>query len=265
MIFIGTQGWNYDGWEGAFYPPKSSKKELLGLYSRVFDTVEIDSSFYAIPAASAVTGWYEKTPAGFQFSLKLPSEITHKNRLRDSEKILEEFAGRARLLKEKLGSVLIQLPPDFSPTEQTALRAFLKILPADIRFAIEFRDRKWISRALLEDVEEHQAAVALVDGKWIDREISFRLIEHQRADFSYLRWMGVRELTDFSRLQIDRSKELAQWAEAFSRLRQQSQKIFGYFNNHFQGHSPVSANAFKSLLGLPTVSPAELIIQPSLF
>jgi uncharacterized protein YecE (DUF72 family) len=264
-IRIGTQGWNYDGWMGAFYPPKTSTKEALSLYAKVFDTVEIDSTFYAIPAENSVRGWYEKTPEHFLFSVKLPSEITHKNRLRDSEKHLLDFTQRMLLLNEKLGSILIQLPPDFSPAEHIALTDFLKILPSGFKFSVEFRDPNWINQSILAELEEKNVALALTDGKWISREKSLSIIEQQQASFSYVRWMGPRELTDFSRIQIDRTKEFSQWKDAFQMLSQKSKIIFGYFNNHFQGHSPASSNLFKKLLGLKTIDPDSLIIQPSLF
>jgi uncharacterized protein YecE (DUF72 family) len=264
-IRIGTQGWNYDGWVKSFYPPKTPAKEMLSLYAKIFDTVEIDSTFYAIPAENSVRGWYEKAPEGFLFSVKLPSEITHKNRLRDSEKHLLDFLQRMLLLKEKLGCILIQLPPDFSPAENPALRNFLKILPEDFNFAVEFRDTDWIKEEVLAELEEYKVALALVDGKWVNRQKYFSLIEQQNSLFSYVRWLGPRELTDFSRIQIDRTKEFSQWADAFQVISQKASIIYGYFNNHFQGHSPASSNAFKTLLGLNSIDPSSLIIQPSLF
>src|SRR5207248_1658074 len=106
-VFLGTQGWNYEGWVGPFYPRSSKTKEFLSLYANIFDTVEVDSTFYAIPAENSVKGWAERTPGNFKFSLKLPSEITHKNRLRDSQGLLEQFMQRISLLEDKLGSVLI--------------------------------------------------------------------------------------------------------------------------------------------------------------
>jgi uncharacterized protein YecE (DUF72 family) len=264
-IRIGTQGWNYDGWMGAFYPPRTSTKDMLSLYAKVFDTVEIDSTFYAIPAENSVRGWFEKTPENFLFSVKLPSEITHKNRLRDSEKHLFDFTQRMLLLKKKLGSILIQLPPDFPPTEHKALSNFLKILPEGFQFAVEFRDPNWINESILAELEEQNVALALTDGKWISREKSFSIIEQQQASFSYIRWMGRSELTDFSRVQIERTKEFSQWREAFQVISQKSKIIFGYFNNHFQGHSPASSNLFKKFIGLHTINPDSLITQPSLF
>src|ERR1051326_896335 len=104
-FFIGTQGWNYEDWIGPFYPRGSKTSELLSLYAKIFDTVEIDSTFYAIPSENLVKGWAERTPEHFSFSLKLPSEITHKNRLRDSQIILEQFIERISILGAKLGCV----------------------------------------------------------------------------------------------------------------------------------------------------------------
>lgn len=264
-IYIGTQGWNYDGWVGSFYPRGTTKKEMLSLYAKIFDTIEIDSTFYAIPAENSVRGWLEKTPANFTFSLKLPSEITHKNRLRDSKEILNNFVERVRMFQEKLGCVLIQLPPDFTPAEYRAFAVFLKLLPDDIRFAVEFRDPDWIQEATIAELRKYNVALALTDSKWIDRRLSFQTIQTPTASFAYVRWLGPRELTDFSRVQIDKDQEMREWAVAFAKLKRKVSYIFGYFNNHFQGHSPASGNQFKKLIGLPVHDPETLIVQPSLF
>ena len=264
-IYLGTQGWNYDGWIGPFYPSGTKTKEMLHLYAEVFDTVEVDSTFYAIPAENSVKGWAARTPEGFRFSLKLPSEITHKNRLRESQALLELFIERVSLLGPKLGCVLIQLPPDFSPNEQAAFAEFIGLLPSQPRFAVEFRDANWLNLETVEILARKNVALTLTDSRWIHRTLSFRLIEDYPADFAYVRWLGPRDLTDYSRIQFDRSNELAQWSEAFAALQAQVNEIFGYFNNHFQGHSPASCNLFKEMIGMPTVQPASLIKQPSLF
>ena len=264
-IFIGAQGWNYEDWIGSFYPRGTKTKEMLTLYAGVFDTVEVDSTFYAVPSETSVKGWAERTPANFNFSLKLPSEITHKNRLRDSHDLLEQFTQRISLLGDKLGCVLIQLPPDFSPNEQTALSGFIDLLPSQPRFAVEFRDAGWFNEETIDILARKKVALTLTDSRWIHRTLSFKFIENYPADFAYVRWIGPRELTDFSRLQLDRSKELSQWAEAFAALQEKVTQLYGYFNNHFQGHSPASCNLFKEMLGLPIISPESLIKQPSLF
>jgi uncharacterized protein YecE (DUF72 family) len=268
-IHIGTQGWNYEGWVGSFYPPKTRAGDYLDLYVKAFSTVEIDSSFYAIPSANSIKSWRSRAPAGFTYSLKLPQEITHQNRLQESDDALARFCQRVRELEEKLAIILIQLPPDFSPRSLSALENFLPLLPTDLRFAIEFRDRAWLGEEIGERVlsllHAHQVALTLADSKWLPRELMFRLVDRPTASFAYLRWLGPRELTDYSRVQLNRDRELSAWAEAVAILRQQVTEIYGYFNNHFQGHSPASCNQFKRLVGQPVVEPRDLIAQPSLF
>lgn len=268
-VRIGAQGWNYDDWIGAFYPRGTRAADSLDLYVKAFDTVEADSTFYAIPSEAAVRSWASRAPDGFTYSLKLPRQITHEQRLRDCAEVLEQFCQRAKELGEKLGSVLIQLPPDFSPHSWGALESFIPLLPHDMRFAVEFRDQAWVTepvvKQLLRLLSEYKVALALVDGKWIDRDISLALIDRQTAPFAYVRWMGLRVLTQFSHVQIDRDRELSQWADAFAVLRQRVEVIYGYFNNHYQGHSPASANQLKRLVGEPVIEPESLIVQPSLF
>src|SRR6185503_6508031 len=91
MLRIGTQGWNYDGWKDAFFPREARPDEYLRLYARIFDTVEVDSTFYAPPSEASVIGWSRKTPESFTFSLKLPRAITHEGRLRDARDDVDFF------------------------------------------------------------------------------------------------------------------------------------------------------------------------------
>src|SRR5947207_3379583 len=133
-IRLGTQGWNYDAWVGPFYPPGSRVGDFLAIYARAFDSVEVDSTFYAIPPSKTVRAWAAKVPDGFTFALKMPQEITHERKLRDVDAILAEFVERARELGDKLGPVLIQFSPEFAPSELPALAQFLPKLPRDVRF-----------------------------------------------------------------------------------------------------------------------------------
>jgi uncharacterized protein YecE (DUF72 family) len=230
-IRLGTQGWNYDAWVGPFYPSGTRPADYLTVYARAFDTVEVDSTFYAVTAAKTVRGWYDRTPAGFTFSLKLPQEITHERRLRDADDIALQFYDRARELGEKLGPVLIQLGPDFGPVELPALAALLPKLPRDIRFAVEFRQRGWINDGVV-----------------------------------YVRWMGPdRDIVDYSRIQVDRTQELEAWAGVLWPLAELKVKVYGYVNNHFAGHSPESARELQRLLGMSSVDPSTLGEQMSLF
>ncbi|HET7564173.1 MAG TPA: DUF72 domain-containing protein [Gemmatimonadaceae bacterium] len=265
-IRIGTQGWNYDAWVGPFYPDGTRAPDFLTVYARAFDTVEVDSTFYAIPPASVVRGWAERVPSTFTFALKLPREITHERRLRDAEDVTALFFERARELGDKLGPVLIQLGPDFAPRELPALASFLPQVPRDLRVAIEFRHRGWIHEGIIALLAEHHVAIALTDARWIPRRTMLALAEHPTSDFAYLRWMGPnREIVDYSRIQYDRTRELEAWAEAIDMIARRSTAVYGYVNNHFAGHSPASARQLQRLLGQTPVHPSELGEQLSLF
>ncbi len=142
VIRIGTQGWNYDAWVGPFYPPGTRAADYLSVYARAFTTVEVDSTFYAIPAVKTVRGWAGRTPDGFKFALKLPQEISHENRLRESAAIAELFYDRARELGDKLGPILIQLPPN-RPRDDGLLRLFQDSVDPELEYAWEFRHESW--------------------------------------------------------------------------------------------------------------------------
>jgi uncharacterized protein YecE (DUF72 family) len=265
-IRLGAQGWNYDAWVGPFFPTGTRSADYLAVYARAFDTVEVDSTFYAIPPSKTIRGWAERVPADFVFSLKLPQEITHENRLRNSGDLLASFADRARELGSKLGSILIQLGPEFGPIELPALASFLPLLPRDLDFAIEFRQRGWIHDGLLALLSEHRVALALTDARWIPRKLMLDLAARPTADFAYVRWMGAnRELVDYSRIQMDRSRELSSWAKVLIPLAGSVRTVYGYMNNHFAGHGPASLRELQGLLNMPVVSPDDLGEQMSLF
>jgi uncharacterized protein YecE (DUF72 family) len=265
-IRIGTQGWNYDAWLGPFYPEGTRAADYLSVYARAFDTVEVDSTFYAIPPVRTIRGWYDRTPAGFTFALKMPQEITHERRLRDAEPVLEEFFDRVRELGEKLGPVLIQLGPDFEPNELPALANLLPLLPRDIKFAVEFRHRGWINEGVIALLAEHAVSLAVTDARWIPRKQMLALASRPTANFMYVRWMGAnRDIVDYSRIQIDRKRELEQWAEVLRTLAKVRVKVYGYVNNHYAGHSPQSARELQELLGQTPVMPDSLGEQMSLF
>ena len=265
-IRLGAQGWNYDAWVGPFYPTGTRSADYLTTYARAFDTVEVDSTFYAIPPAKTVKGWRDRVPAGFRFALKLPQEITHENRLRNSADQLALFAERARLLGDKLGPILIQLGPDFAPVELPALASFLPTLPHDLDFAIEFRQRGWIHDGIIALLAEHLVALALIDARWIPRMVMLALAERPTSDVAYVRWMGPnRDLVDYSRIQVDRSRELSSWAAVLPALAKRVRTVYGYVNNHFAGHSPASLRELQRLLGQPSVPPEDLGEQMNLF
>src|SRR3954462_12597136 len=185
-IHICTPRWNYDAWAGPFYPEGSRAADYLTIYARAFDTIEVDSTFYGIPAAKTVRGWAQRTPPDFIFSLKLPQEITHERRLRNVDDTAKEFFDTARELGTKLGPILVQLGPDFGPTELPAVAQFLPKLPRDIRFAIEFRQRGWIHEGVLALLAEHNVALTLSEGRFIPKRQMLQLATRPTADFIYL-------------------------------------------------------------------------------
>ena len=271
-IQIGCQGWNYADWttkaggESVFYPRGTKSNEMLELYSKVFDTIEVDSTFYAIPASSAVENWYRKTPENFTFSLKLPQEITHEYILREpSFPILEEFCERVSLLREKLGVVLIQLAPGFEASKENAqaLREFLAQLPGQIRFAVEFRNREWMIDWTFEELDKNSAALCLVEGNWIPRETIFSAIENLASDFAYIRFMGERDLTSFDKIYRHQDTNLQIWKEEIEHIK--AKNIFIYFSNFYEGHAPASVNKLKNLFGQKAIEAASLEDQKSLF
>jgi len=272
-IKIGCQGWNYDDWTtkvgGAtvFYPCGTRSNEMLALYAQIFDTIEVDSTFYAIPASSAVENWYKKTPGDFTFSLKMPQQITHEYNLREpSFPMLEEFCERALLLKEKLGMVLIQLPPGFEATKENAqgLREFLAELPREIRFAVEFRNREWLVDWTFEELRKKSVALCLVEGNWIPRGQMFEAAgKVVAADFAYVRFMGERDLTSFEKLQRPQDANLQMWKTEIERLK--AADVFVYFSNFYEGFAPASVNKLKESFGQETVDASILENQASLF
>ncbi len=271
-ISIGCQGWNYEDWttlvggETVFYPRGTKSNEMLALYAEIFDTIEVDSTFYAIPPASTIKNWYQKTPEHFTFSLKLPQEITHEHALRETSfAVLDEFCERILLLKEKLAVVLIQLPPQFEANKASAknLRNFLERLPKEIRFAVEFRERSWMIDWTLEELEKNKVALCLTEGSWIPHELMFQAIEKLDNNFAYVRFMGERDLTAFDKIYRHEDTNLQMWADEIKRIK--AHKKFIYFSNFYEGHSPASVNKLKEIFGQKIVDAKDLENQGSLF
>ena len=269
---IGCQGWNYNDWitkaggESIFYPRGTRPDTMLELYAKIFDTIEVDSTFYAIPQGSTIENWYKKTPENFTFSLKLPQEITHNLALRkQSFEILDEFCERILLLKQKLAVVLIQLPPQFEANKENAqnLREFLAHLPKEIRFAIEFRERQWLIDWTFEELQNNRVALCLVEGSWIPRELMFQAINKPTADFAYIRFMGERDLLKFDKIYRSQDTNLQMWKEEIERIN--AKDTFVYFSNFYEGHAPASVNKLKELFGQKIIKPETLENQGSLF
>jgi uncharacterized protein YecE (DUF72 family) len=266
VVRVGTQGWNYSAWVGPFYPADTRPASFLSVYARAFDTVEIDATFYSVPSPTTVRNWAERVPAGFTFALKMPQEVTHEHRLRDVDEVTDTFFARARMLGSKLGPVLFQFAPEFGPAELPALAAFLPRLPRDVAIAVEFRHRGWIHDGVLALLAEHNVALALTDTRFIPRRVTLSLIDRPTADFAYVRWLGSdRDLVDHSRLQVDRSRDLAVWGDAIRHLQDRVKTVYAYMSNFFAGHAPASARMLQEAMGQSPVAPDRLGDQLMLF
>jgi uncharacterized protein YecE (DUF72 family) len=300
-FLFGTQSWQFADWVDSFYPPGTKRKDMLRCYARMFRTLEVDSTFYGVPPEPAVRGWRESVPQDFAFALKVPQEITHMRRLVGAEELLDRFVNRVRLLDDALGPLLLQLSPDFLPsqTNRTALTSFLSRLSHDARWAVEFRHPDWLDDDTLQTLRDHNVALTLADGRWIRRRQMLEMATRPTADFAYVRWMGAQRsirapgqdslgdspvaqarpvgsttrvsqvgtvgFAHYSAPQVDRTKELNEWADALRGLGSLVDTAYGYFNNQFQGHSPYSAREMMRLMGQKPVEPSSIRPQAELF
>ncbi len=252
-ILIGTQGFGYRDWVGALYPPRASNKDFLSFYSKVFDTVELDTTFYAPPRQSAVENWRAQTPRAFQFACKLPQVITHQKHLLDAQGELDDFVRRVDSLGDRLGPILIQTPPQFHYTEIDKLKLFLELLPERFQFAAEFRHRSWVRADVYDLLRTHNVAWVMLDLSYMPK------VFQVTADFVYIRWLGQRKAFEkYDHLQADRGADLEQWARVIQHLPPQVQTVYGYFNDDYAGFAPGSALMLKQKLGQRVLEPQSL-------
>ena len=261
-IHIGTQGWSYPDWVGTFYPPGAKQEDWLPFYGRVFDTVELDTTFYHPPRPSVVRSWERHSPAGFRFSAKVPQRITHESRLAKMGGPLKGFVESLAPLGEKLGPLLVQMPAEFERDTGTVgvLERFLAAAPTEVRLAVEFRHASWLVPATCDLLRRHRAALAWTEWRGLPR------LPEVTAEFLYLRWLGDRrEVATYDRVRVDLSAEFEAWEAQVKRALPAVREVYGYFNNHWAGHSPASAEEMRRRLGLATVRPRDLWPQGELW
>jgi len=251
-LLLGTQGFSFDDWVGPFYPEGTPKRSYLEAYCRHFPTVEIDSTFYGIPRISTVEGWRQRTPPDFLFSAKFPRAVTHEKMLVDAEDETEAFIRVMEKLGEKLGVLTLQFSYEFEPKYFDRLDVFLGNLPGNHRYAVEVRNRGWMNPEFALMLREHNVALVLQDLYYMPR------LDWITADFTVIRWLGRRkDVKVFNRIQIDRTERLEEWTERVWIFINEGIDIYGYFNNHFAGHSPASVRQFAEMTGQPIPMPAE--------
>jgi uncharacterized protein YecE (DUF72 family) len=162
-LYLGTSGWSYADWEGTLYPAGIPAGSRLAEYARHYATVEIDSTFYGTPRRSTVQKWREVVPEGFLFTAKFPQEVTHERQLVNVRIEAEGFVHTMQALEDRLGPLLLQLPPSFTVEAMGVLEDFLTNLPDGFRYAVEVRHRSWLGSDLPEMLRERGAALKLID------------------------------------------------------------------------------------------------------
>ena len=249
-ILLGTSGWSYTEWESSFY--KKGEKHKLRAYSRIFQTVEINSTFYRYPSKGTVMGWLRYSPSNFVFTAKLPKVITHDKKLGPKSDVRADLDTFLRIMEPlqlngKLGCLLIQLPPSYEYTPDN-LDDFLGMLPRQFRFAVEFRNVSWMREETWQLLRKHDVAYTNVDEPLLPPEV------HITADFAYFRWHGHGEKPWFNYLYTE--DELEPWIPKVLNTSKQAKQVYGYFNNHFHGYAPENClSLIQRLLGL--TSPQE--------
>ena len=236
-IHIGTSGWHYDHWKGPFYPQELSKGRFLDYYADMFDTAEINNSFYQVPRKQTLINWRDAVPEGFVFSVKASRYITHMKKLKDPEKPLSTFLKTVAVLGEKLGPILFQLPPRwrFNPER---LEHFLGSLPPDYRYAFEFRDTSWFNHETTSLLVENGAAFCIYElaGKQSPKEVT--------ADFVYVRLHGPNGAYKGRY----GKGVLSGWAGAFSAWTDQGKEIYCYFDNDEAGYAAENASQLQEMV-----------------
>jgi uncharacterized protein YecE (DUF72 family) len=235
-VHIGTSGWHYKHWRGLFYPEKLPTSKWLEHYFAVFDTVEINNSFYRLPSETALEAWRDATPDTFCFAVKGSRFLTHMKKLKDPEPGLANFLPRVERLGKKLGPILFQLPP-FWELNLERLESFLQALPRRRRYAFELRNATWHTPETYDILHRHNAAFCIYElaGFQTGLEIT--------ADFTYVRLHGPGGKYQGS---YD-DAGLRTWAERIRKWRGSLRAIYFYFDNDQAAYAAQNALTLKTL------------------
>jgi uncharacterized protein YecE (DUF72 family) len=239
-VHIGTMGWSYNFWKENFYPENLTSKEFLTYYTRQFNTVEVDNTFYRIPSKQTVTAWKEQAPSDFLFSLKFPKIITHVKMLKDCQEEARVFIERVGLLQEKLGPLLLQFPYAFGNEHAPLLRDFLNTLPKEHRYVVEVRNRKLLNDNLYSTLRDRNVVLAWVDSPFMP------LINEVTSDFIYIRWEGDRRKVNgtIGKIEADKTTSIKLWAERIRKFLENQTEVFGYFSKYYSGYPPSDVREF---------------------
>lgn len=241
-VFIGTSGYSYPHWQGVFYPEGLPSRKWLWFYASLFNTVELNVTFYRLPRDSTFQNWYRTTAPDFSFVLKGSRLVTHRKRLAEPAEAVAIFFSRAALLKEKLAAVLWQLPPGMQ-ADSGRLGEFCRVLrehpvARDVRHAFEFRHQSWFTDRIYAVLQEFGFALCIADApRW-------PCIEEVTGDFVYYRFHGPERLY----ASCYSAEELTRWAEKMAAHLTAGRDVYAYFNNDAAGHAAANARELKELL-----------------
>ncbi|MEW6102218.1 MAG: DUF72 domain-containing protein [bacterium] len=236
-VFIGTSGFSYEHWYGNFYPPSLAREEMLSFYSEHFQSVEINSSFYRLPFEGMIKGWYRRSPKNFKFVLKASRRITHLLKLVNCSEALKIFLDRIKGLKEKLSIVLFQLPPSLKK-DIPRLKGFIKELPNNFSYCIEFRNNSWFDNETFSLLGENNIASCIVSAPKIETHIV------ATSPFVYIRMHGATSWYNYD-YSLDELKQLAYEINGFLK---DGIDVHCYFNNDFEAYAIKNAKGLMELV-----------------
>jgi uncharacterized protein YecE (DUF72 family) len=239
-IHIGTSGWSYDHWTDVLYPPGTPTGARLGYYTRAFDTVELNSSFYRWPRDATFAGWRRRVPDGFRFSVKAPRGMTHAKRLYAPELWLQRIAAGWHELADKRAVLLVQLAPNHV-RDDARLRYFLELLPPWIKTAVEFRHPSWNDDEVFSMLAEHDVAYCVMSGAQLP------CVLRAPASFVYVRMHGPDREQLYGGSYAD--ADLYWWAERLHEWNGAGADVLVYFNNDGAGNAVRNATRLRQLLG----------------
>ncbi len=236
-LFIGISGWQYEAFEGRFYPNGLKKTAQLSYYAQKFQSVEINSTFYHLPKKATVENWRESVSEDFVFSIKASRYITHMKNLMAPEETLPKFFDRIGPFQKKQGPILFQLPPNWQ-VNLDRLKDFVDALPDGYRYTIELRNSSWFTQEVLALLRDHGIASCLYDFNKRQSPII------QTADFDYIRLHGPgRAYNDPYDLDA-----LGRWADRIMGWSASGRDVFIYFDNTKRGYAWENARTLQSMI-----------------
>jgi len=247
---LGCAGWDYKDWVGTFYPKPLERFNHLAYYSKFFDIVEVNTTFYNLPNKSIVLNWYNQVPADFKFVVKLWQNITHNLNDSDVDYSISQFFSQLAPLREKVMLFLLQFPPWFKFTEKhlNQLKFLSNELPSDNKYVIELRHNSWFKEEIISEIIDGNQFIL---GTTYMPGIKAYYLNDQKT--YYIRLIGDRELIVFNRIQRSQVESINDLLKNLQML-EKMPKVFEIFiivNNHFQGNAPESINHLKGRLNLP--------------